>query len=71
MDILSIIIKLLGSFGLFLFGMNVLSSGLQKAVSNKMQKILEMLTKNRFRGVLLGAGVTAGLYKARQQPQSW
>lgn len=59
MNYVNIFLDFLGSLGLFLFGMYVLSSGLQKSAGNRMKKILEALTKNRYMGVLLGAGVTA------------
>jgi phosphate:Na+ symporter len=59
MDYTSIIIKFLGSLGLFLFGMSVLSSGLQKTAGCKMKQLLGKMSKTRFRGVLFGTGVTA------------
>jgi len=59
MDYTGIIISFLGSLGLFLFGMNVLSKGLQKAAGCKMKQLLGKMSKNRFRGVLFGTGVTA------------
>lgn len=45
--------------GLFLFGMNFMSEGLEKAAGNKLKKIVGALTKNRFIGVGVGAFVTA------------
>ena len=59
MDYVSIAINFLGSLGLFVFGINVLAAGLQKVAGNKMKRILESLTKTRYMGVLLGAGVAA------------
>jgi phosphate:Na+ symporter len=59
MDYVGIAISFLGSLGLFLFGMNVLSSGLQKSAGEKMKSILGKMSKNRLRGVLFGTGVTA------------
>lgn len=50
---------LLGGLALFLYGMQMMSSGLEAAAGNKMKRILERLTSNRFLGVLVGAGVTA------------
>ena len=50
---------LLGGLALFLYGMQMMSSGLEAAAGNKMKRILERLTANRFLGVLVGAGVTA------------
>jgi len=59
MDYVSILLKFLGSFGLFIFGISLLSSGLQKTAGSKMKRILGNVSKNRFSGVLFGAGVTA------------
>lgn len=50
---------LLGGLALFLYGMNMMSSGLEAAAGNKMKGILEKLTSNRFKGVLVGAIITA------------
>lgn len=51
--------SLLGGLALFLYGMQMMSSGLEAAAGNKMKQILEKLTANRFLGVLVGAGITA------------
>ncbi len=53
------ILGLLGGLALFLYGMQMMSNGLEDAAGNKMKKILEKLTSNRFLGVLVGAGITA------------
>ncbi len=53
------IFGLLGGLALFLYGMQMMSSGLEQAAGNRMKKILEKLTSNRFLGVLVGAGITA------------
>ena len=53
------IINLLGGLGLFLFGMNYMSKGLSQVAGNKMKDLLEKLTRNRFKGFLLGVLVTA------------
>ena len=53
------ILNLLGGLALFLYGMQMMSNGLEAAAGKKMQKILERLTANRFIGVLVGAGITA------------
>lgn len=50
---------LLGGLALFLYGMQMMSSGLEKAAGNKMKVIMEKLTANRFIGVLAGALITA------------
>ncbi len=56
---ISNIINLLGGLGLFLFGMNYMSKGLSAVAGNKMKDLLEKLTRNRFKGFLLGVLVTA------------
>ena len=56
---LSIILGLLGGLALFLYGMQMMSSGLEAAAGDKMKSILEKLTANRFLGVLVGAAITA------------
>ena len=53
------IMSLLGGLALFLYGMQMMSSGLENVAGNKMKQILEKLTANRFLGVLVGAGITA------------
>ena len=61
---LSNIFSMLGGLALFLYGMNMMSNGLELAAGNKMKSILEKLTSNRILGVLVGALVTAVI-------QSW
>ena len=53
------IFSMLGGLALFLYGMNMMSNGLELAAGNKMKTILEKLTSNRILGVLVGALVTA------------
>lgn len=53
------LLSMVGGLALFLFGMHVLSEGLEKVSGGKLEKILENLTSNRLKAVLLGAGVTA------------
>lgn len=53
------IMGLLGGLALFLYGMQMMSTGLEAAAGNKMKVILEKLTANRFVGVLVGALITA------------
>lgn len=50
---------LLGGLALFLYGMQMMSNGLEAAAGNRMKQILEKLTANRFLGVLVGAVITA------------
>ena len=53
------IFTLLGGLALFLYGMTMMSNGLELAAGNKMKTILERLTANRFIGVAVGALITA------------
>lgn len=48
----------LGGLGLFLYGMNLMGTGLQKAASDRLKRLIEVLTNNRLMGVLVGALVT-------------
>ena len=57
-EIVSILVKLFGGLGLFLYGMNVMSEGLEKAAGDKMKHFIEMLTKNKIMAVIVGATVT-------------
>lgn len=50
---------LLGGLALFLYGMQMMSAGLESAAGSRMKGILERLTANRFTGVLAGALITA------------
>ena len=52
-------LSLLGGLALFLYGMQMMSTGLEAAAGNRMKQILEKLTTNRFMGILVGAGITA------------
>lgn len=53
------IVSLLGGLALFLYGMQMMSNGLETSVGNQMKQILEKLTSNRFKAVLVGAAITA------------
>ena len=53
------ILSLLGGLALFLYGMQMMSNGLEAAAGNKMKQILERLTSNRFLAVAVGALITA------------
>lgn len=57
MDIFSII-TLLGGLAFFLYGMTVMSNGLEKSANDKLNKNLKMVTKNKFVALLFGAGMT-------------
>ncbi len=50
---------LLGAVGLFLYGMKVMSEGLQKAAGDRLRNILSAMTRNRFTGLLTGCAITA------------
>ena len=47
-------LTLIGSVGLFLYGMKVMSEGLQKVAGDRLRNILAVMTKNRFSGMLTG-----------------
>ncbi len=53
------VLMLLGGLGLFLYGMQMMGSGLEAAAGNRMKRILERLTSNPILGVFVGAGITA------------
>lgn len=59
MDIVFQILKLLGSLGLFLYGMTLMSEGLQKVAGEKMRSILAAMTSNSFKRVLTGLFITS------------
>ena len=52
-------LKLIGSLGVFLFGMKLMSEALQKVAGNKMRQILSAMTSNRVKGVITGILITA------------
>lgn len=54
-----LVFGLVGGLGLFLFGMKIMSEGLQKVAGDRMRKILGALTNNRVVGTLVGLAVTA------------
>lgn len=53
------LLTLLGAVGLFLYGMKVMSEGLQKVAGDRMRTILSAMTRNRFSGVATGVLITA------------
>lgn len=61
LDWFQVIITLLGGLAVFIYGMNLMSDGLQKAAGDKMKNVLALLTKNPLIGVLAGALTTAVL----------
>ena len=60
-EMVTTITGLLGGLAVFIYGMNLMSEGLQKAAGEKMKKVLGILTKNPIVGMLAGALVTAVL----------
>lgn len=55
---IGIVLGLIAGLGLFLYGMNLMGNGLQKAAGDRLKKIIELLTRNRFIAVLVGIFVT-------------
>ncbi len=60
-------LDLLGAVGLFLYGMKVMSEGLQKAAGDRLRNILSAMTRNRFTG-LLTAVPSQPSYRAPRHP---
>lgn len=60
-DILLIIIKFAGAVVVFIYGMKLMSEGLQKVAGNKMRSIMGKMTNSPFRGIVTGAAVTAAI----------
>ena len=52
MDYVSIILPFIGGLGMFIYGMQIMAQGLENAAGSKMKSLLEVLTKNKFFGVL-------------------
>ena len=59
MNYVNIIVPFVGGLGMFIYGMQIMAQGLENAAGNKMKTLLEILTKNKLLGVLLGAAITA------------
>lgn len=59
MNYVNIIIPFVGGLGMFIYGMQIMAQGLENAAGNKMKSLLEVLTRNKLMGVLLGAAITA------------
>ncbi|MDR2553316.1 MAG: Na/Pi cotransporter family protein [Treponema sp.] len=56
---MAVLFSIAGSLGLFLYGMKVMSDGIQQAAGQRMQKVLSFMTGNRLAAVITGFGVTA------------
>ena len=61
MDIFSMVITLVGGLAFFLYGMTVMSGGLEKMTGGKLEKALNKLTSNPINGILLGMGITIAI----------
>ncbi|MBQ1649928.1 MAG: Na/Pi cotransporter family protein, partial [Prevotella sp.] len=59
MDTIINLFSLLGSLALFLYGMKIMSEGLEKFAGSKLRAILAAMTNNRFMGVITGIIITA------------
>jgi phosphate:Na+ symporter len=59
LNIAGILIQTLGGLGLFILGMKMMTEGLQATAGQKIRRILEAISSNRFMGCMTGAGVTA------------
>lgn len=59
MNYADIIFPFIGGLGMFIYGMQTMSQGLENAAGDKMKSLLEVLTRNKLMGVLLGAAITA------------
>jgi len=55
---MDIALPVLGGLGLFLYGMNIMGSGLEKAAGERLKRLIEILTSNRLMGVIVGTVVT-------------
>ena len=64
MNYVNIIIPFVGGLGMFIYGMQIMAQGLENAAGNKMKTLLEVLTKNKLMGVLLGAAITAVIHSS-------
>ena len=58
-DDFSMLFQFIGGLGMFLYGMQMMATGLQKTAGDKMKHLLGVLTNNRFMGILVGALITA------------
>lgn len=62
------IFSLVGSLALFLYGMKIMSEGLEKFAGDRLRSILGAMTKNRLMGVLTGVGITPSSNRRQLQP---
>ena len=59
METIFTILKIVGALGFFMYGMKVMSEGIQKAAGDSMRKAISTMTQNRFLGVGVGFLITA------------
>lgn len=59
MNVMNIVIGVFGGLAIFIFGMTLMSDGLQQIAGNKMKAALDYITRNRFKAILAGTFVTA------------
>ena len=59
METISKVLPLLAGIGMFLYGMNLMASSIEKLAGAKLERTMERFTDNRWKGLLLGTGVTA------------
>ncbi len=52
-------LEILGSLGVFLYGMKILSEAIQKVAGQRMRQVMASMTKSRFSGLATGFGITA------------
>lgn len=57
--LVDILLPFAGGLGMFIYGMQIMAQGLENAAGSRMKSSLEMLTKNKFMGVMLGVVITA------------
>ena len=60
MNISGMVLGLIGGLGLFLYGMTLMSDSLEKAAGAKLRGILELFTKNRYVGIIVGVNSAVG-----------
>jgi phosphate:Na+ symporter len=61
MNAVMAILGLAGGLGLFIYGMQICSEGLQKLAAHRLKQLVKVLTNNRFLGLLIGILITVGL----------
>ena len=70
MDIFSFL-TLFGGLAFFLYGMNVMSSGLEKLAGGKLEVILQKITSNKWKSLLFGIGITAAVQSSSAVRSCW